>query len=84
MLRAPSAKRATSSDEKFAAYWPSPNTEENAIGASLNTAKKYVASRPLQKLAWSNSTLLRGDVAKGRRSTPLGNKTGLSYKFTGA
>lgn len=50
--------------EKFAAYWPFQNTEEDPIAASLNTARKYVASRTLQDLNWSNSTLLRGDVTK--------------------
>ena len=48
----------------FAAYWPYQNSEENSVVASFNTAKKYVASRTLQKLDWQNSTLLRGDVAQ--------------------
>jgi dihydrofolate reductase len=50
--------------EKFAGYWPHQNPEENSIAASLNTARKYVASRTLQKLDWQNSTLLQGDVAQ--------------------
>ncbi len=50
--------------EIFAAYWPYQNSEENPIAASLNTAKKYVASHTLQKLDWQNSTLLQGDVAQ--------------------
>ena len=49
--------------EIFAAYWPYQNSEENPIAASLNTAKKYVASHTLQKLDWQHSTLLQGDVA---------------------
>jgi dihydrofolate reductase len=48
----------------FAAYWPYQNSEENPVAASFNTAKKYVASRTLQKLDWQNSTLLGGDVAQ--------------------
>jgi dihydrofolate reductase len=50
--------------EKCAAYWPYQNTEENPLAAGLNTAKKYVASRTIQKLDWKNSTLLQGDVAQ--------------------
>jgi len=50
--------------EVFAAYWPQQNTETNPIAASFNTMKKYVASRTLQQLNWTNSTLLRGDVAQ--------------------
>lgn len=50
--------------EKFAAYWPYQNTEDNPLATGLNTAKKYVASRTLQKLDWKNSTLLLGDVAQ--------------------
>ena len=48
----------------FAAYWPHQNSAENPVAASFNAAKKYVASRTLQKLDWQNSTLLRGDVAR--------------------
>jgi len=48
----------------FAAYWPYQNSEENPVAASFNAAKKYVASRTLQKLDWQNSTLLQGDVAQ--------------------
>jgi dihydrofolate reductase len=49
--------------EAFAAHWPYQNTEKDPIAAGINRAQKYVASRTLQKLDWSNSTLLRGDVA---------------------
>lgn len=46
--------------EMFAASWPnSPDPEEK-----LNTVSKFVASRTLAKVDWSNSTLLRGDVAQ--------------------
>jgi dihydrofolate reductase len=50
--------------EIFAAYWPSQNTDENPIAASLNTMKKYVASQTLLKLDWNNSTLIQGDVVQ--------------------
>jgi len=61
--------------EIFAAHWPYAGDEERAerggtasdvddpAAAALNTAKKYVASRTLDKVDWNNSTLLEGDVA---------------------
>ena len=61
--------------EIFAAHWPYAGDEErderggtasdvdDPAAAALNTAKKYVASRTLDKVDWNNSTLLEGDVA---------------------
>src|SRR6266581_6910065 len=47
--------------EDFYAYWP--NQTDNPYTAVLNNAQKYVASTTLaEPLAWSNSTLLKGDV----------------------
>jgi dihydrofolate reductase len=48
--------------EIFAAYWPKQSVE-NPIAARLNGAPKYVASRTLEAVGWTNSTLLEGDVA---------------------
>jgi dihydrofolate reductase len=50
--------------EIFAAYWPYVKTNEDPIATGFNNAKKYVASRTLRKLDWSNSELIKGDVAK--------------------
>ncbi len=50
--------------EIFAAHWPYVKTNEDPIAAGINNAKKYVASKTLIKLDWSNSELIRGDVAK--------------------
>ena len=47
--------------EDFYAYWP--NQTNNPFTEVLNNMQKYVASTTLQEpLAWSNSTLLKGDV----------------------
>lgn len=48
--------------ETFAAHWP--YVTEDPFAAGINNAKKYVASRTLTKLDWSNSELIKGDVAK--------------------
>jgi dihydrofolate reductase len=50
--------------EIFAAHWPYAKTDEDPIAAGINNARKYVASRTLIKLDWSNSELIKGDVAQ--------------------
>ena len=50
--------------EIFAGSWPSSTDPADEIAEALNTRPKFVASRTLQKLEWSNSILLRGDVAE--------------------
>ena len=50
--------------EIFAAHWPYITNDQDPIAARINSAKKYVASKTLKKLDWSNSELLKGDVAK--------------------
>jgi dihydrofolate reductase len=47
--------------EIFAAYWPS---AKEPGADQLNNAKRYVASRTLNKVDWNNSTLIKGDVAQ--------------------
>ena len=60
--------------EIFAAHWP--NADERATrggdesgvddeaAAALNSARKYVASRTLDRVDWNNSVLLEGDVVE--------------------
>jgi dihydrofolate reductase len=58
--------------EDFYAVWP--NRTDNPFTEVLNNAQKYVASTTLKEpLAWSNSTLLKGDVpdaVAGLRAQP--------------
>jgi dihydrofolate reductase len=49
--------------EIFAAHWPHATDDPGA--KPLNDATKYVASRTLSSLDWSNSTLIEGDVGEG-------------------
>ena len=47
--------------EDFYAYWP--KQTNSPFSEALNNLQKYVASTTLEEpLAWSNSTLLKGDV----------------------
>jgi dihydrofolate reductase len=51
--------------EIFASYWPT-QSDDDPFAKILNGLPKYVASTTLgEPLAWQNSTLLQGDVAKG-------------------
>ena len=49
--------------EIFAAYWPHATDDQGA--KPLNDARKFVASRTLRSLDWSNSVLIEGEVAEG-------------------
>jgi dihydrofolate reductase len=48
--------------EIFAAYWPQAPADD-PMAAQLNRVPKYVASRTLGTVDWTNSTLLKGEVA---------------------
>jgi dihydrofolate reductase len=47
--------------EIFAAHWP---YDEGPIADQLNSTRKHVASTTLERVDWSNSTLIEGDVAE--------------------
>jgi dihydrofolate reductase len=46
--------------EIFAAHWP---YDEGPIADHLNGTRKHVASTTLERVDWTNSTLIEGDVA---------------------
>lgn len=48
--------------EIFAAHWPYVKTEGDPIAAGINNARKYVASKTLENLEWSDSEIIKGDV----------------------
>ena len=52
--------------EIFAAYWPYVKSDDpdGPIADKFNSAKKYVVSTTLEKLDWSNSTLIKGDIVQ--------------------
>lgn len=57
--------------EDFYAVWP--NRTDNPFTEVLNNTPKYVASTTLEEpLPWSNSTLLKGDVAEAVASLKKG------------
>jgi dihydrofolate reductase len=48
--------------EIFAAHWP--HVTDDPVADKLNSATKYVASRTLAQVDWTNSTLLAGDTVE--------------------
>lgn len=51
--------------ELMASYWPTPQAIENdrAVAAGMNRMPKVVFSRTLDRASWSNTRLIRGDIA---------------------
>jgi dihydrofolate reductase len=51
--------------EMMASFWPTPDAKKQLpeIADAMNRLPKFVASRSLDKATWSNTTLLRGDLA---------------------
>src|SRR5687768_16251160 len=49
--------------EIFAGSWPQSTDPADEIATALNTRPKFVASRTRHDFGWSNSHLLKGDVA---------------------
>jgi dihydrofolate reductase len=47
----------------FSGYWPNADPND-PVAAHLNSVRKYVASRTLDKVEWNNSSLIQGDVAE--------------------
>jgi dihydrofolate reductase len=52
--------------EKMIGYWPS-QPDENPMAAHLNATPKYVATRTLTGLTWSNSRVLDGELGPAVR-----------------
>jgi dihydrofolate reductase len=51
--------------EEWAAYWPQQDPEENPMVDTMNGRQKYVVSTTLEEpLEWSNSTLIKENVAE--------------------
>jgi dihydrofolate reductase len=52
--------------EIFAAHWPYV-TGDDPIATKLNSVRKHVVSRTLNRVDWNNSTLVKGDVVAAIR-----------------
>lgn len=50
--------------EEFAPFWSSTTDNAFGIGDKLNHTPKYVVSSTLETVDWSNSTLIKGNLAE--------------------
>src|SRR5690242_4661174 len=55
--------------EMMASYWPTPMAAKNdpVVAKGMNAASKVVFSRTLGKASWSNTRLVKGDLAAAVR-----------------
>jgi dihydrofolate reductase len=67
--------------EGFATFW-SAMPADNPIAQRMNNQNKYVVSTTLQKADWTNSTLIKGDVAA--ELTKLKQQPGKNIAITGS
>jgi len=51
--------------ELMASYWPTPNAIKNdpIVAEGMNSMPKVVFSRTLDQVSWSNTKLVKGDIA---------------------
>ena len=59
------------------AYWPTPLAAKNepAVAKSINELPKIVFSKTLERAAWSNTTLVRGDLRAAVDAVRLSRST---------
>lgn len=50
--------------DMMAAFWPTPQAAQMLphVAAGMNAMRKYVVSRTLDRAAWQNTTLVKGDL----------------------
>ena len=69
--------------QEFASYWPGVSSEDQPFAGHMNNTPKYVVSRTLEEpLEWSNSTLIKGNVAEA--ITRLKRQPGKDIGITGS
>lgn len=71
--------------EMMASYWPTPQASQNdpVVAQGMNNSPKVVFSRTLDKVSWSNTTLLKGDPAAEIRRMKNESGTGMAILGSG-
>ena len=72
--------------ELMAGYWPTPMALQNnpQVAASMNSMPKVVFSRTLEQATWSNSQLVKGDIAAEVRKLKTEPGSGMAILGSGA
>jgi dihydrofolate reductase len=72
--------------DMMASYWPTPQAIESdpVVARGMNEMEKFVFSRTLDKAAWSNTTILDGDVAAEVRKLKEGSGPGITILGSGS
>ena len=72
--------------EMMASYWPSPVALKNdpVVAESMNSLPKIVFSRTLSKANWSNTTLIKGDLATEIPKLKKGDGEGMAILGSGS
>jgi dihydrofolate reductase len=68
--------------QEFASYWPGVRSEDQPFADYMNNAPKYVVSTTLDTVEWSNSTLIKGNLAE--EITKLKQQPGKNIVITGS
>ena len=71
--------------EMMVAFWPTPIAAQQMpeVAKGMNAAKKYVASRTLKTAAWTNTTILAGDLASVVRELKASDGPGIAVLGSG-
>jgi len=72
--------------ELMASYWPTPQASQNdpAVAEGMNANQKIVFSRTLDKATWSNTTLLKGNLAAEIRKLKEGSGKDMTILGSGS
>lgn len=71
--------------ELMAGYWPTPQAMQSnpAVAEGMNRMPKVVFSRTLDKAAWSNTRLVKGDLASAVRAMKAESGEGMAILGSG-
>jgi dihydrofolate reductase len=72
--------------DMMVSYWPTPQAKQNdpVVARGMNEMPKFVFSRSLDEAKWSNTTIVKGDVAEEVRKLKNGSGPGITILGSGS
>ena len=72
--------------DMMASYWPTPMAAQNnaVVAAGMNATPKVVFSKTMKQAAWSNTTLVSGDLAEEARKMKEQSGPGIAILGSGS